>query len=104
MLYDLKELKNNCSVDEFVDFNKHYTEIVNQIGLKTLKAFMPCSLDILKKQYKAGNIHFNSNGDNQPYSLRKWDLQAHSLPIRRASLSQRVCILKQAARMLCEEV
>ncbi len=103
MLYDFKKLKNDCSVSEFVDFNKHYTEIVKQIGLETLKAFMPCSLDILKKQYKAGNIHFNSNGDNQPFSLRKWDLKAQYLPVKNASLSQKVCILKQAARMLCEE-
>jgi hypothetical protein len=104
MYYNLKALKDNCSVNEFVDFNKHYTEVVNQIGLDTLKTFMPCSLDILKKQYEAGNIHFNSTGDNQPYSLRKWDLKAQYLPVKNASLSQRVCILKQAARMLCEEV
>lgn len=102
MSYNLKELKNNCSVSEFVDFNKHYTEIVNQIGLETLKAFMPCSLDILKKQYNAGNVHFNSNGDKQPYSLRKWDLEAQYLPVKNASLSQKVCILKQAAKMLCD--
>lgn len=103
MLYNFKELQNNCTVSVFEDFNKHYAEIVKQIGLDVLKAFMPCTLEILKKQYKGGNVHFNSNGDRQPYSLRKWDLEAQYLPVRNATLSQKVCILKQAARMLCIE-
>lgn len=99
---NFKELEKNCSVSEFENFNQHYTEIVNQIGLEYLKNFMPCSIDILKDQYNKGNIHFNSNEYKKPYDLRHWDLEANRLPVYNSSLSQRVCILKQAARMLCE--
>ena len=102
-MINLETLKKQCSVTDFENFNQHYTELVNLIGIEFLKNYMPCDIEILKRQYKNGNIHFNSNGDNQPYSLRKWDLQAHSLPITHASLSQKVCILKQTAKILCEE-
>lgn len=102
-MINLEKLKKQCSVTDLENFNQYYTELVNLIGVNFLKNYMPCDINILRKQYQHGNIHFNSNGDNQPYSLCKWDLQAYSLPIINASLSQKVCILKQAAKIICEQ-
>ena len=103
-MWNLSELKKQCTVTDFENFNQHYTEIVNLIGLDILKEYMPCSIAILKDQYHRGNVNFNNISDRSlPYSLSKWDAKANILPVRGASLSQKVCILKQAGKMLCEE-
>lgn len=104
-MWNLSKLKKQCTVTDLENFNQHYTEIVNLIGLNILKKYMPCSISILKEQYKKGNTSFNttSNRKDVPYSLKNWDIEANRLSIKNASLSQKVCILKQAAKMICEQ-
>lgn len=83
-------------------FNKFWEAAVNKIGLNNLKDFMPYNTSILKEHYNISK-HFNNN------DLRSWDCMAirlgYILPsygITSSSLSQRVCLLKEAARMLVE--
>ena len=88
-MFNLDELRKQCTVTDFENFEQHYTEIVNFIGLETLKEYMPCSIEVLKKQYNKGNIHFNctSNRSNEPYCLKAWDRKAEILPVRNAIIA-----------------
>lgn len=81
-------------------FNKFWEVAVSKIGLNNLKDFMPYNTSILKKHYNISK-HFNNN------DLKNWDYVADRLSyvlpsygVTSSSLSQRVCLLKEAARML----
>lgn len=83
-------------------FNKFWKTAVNKIGLNNLKDFMPYNMSILKEHYGISK-HFNNN------DLTEWDYNANRLGyilpsygITSTSLSQRVCLPKEAARMLVE--
>lgn len=116
---DLKELTGMSELND--DFDEFYRTAVNKLGgPETFRAYIPFDMETLQKSHDE-DPHFNT--DLTP--LRRWDnaagnygavnpitrkpetgggiwpiLLAHD--IRWMSLSQAVCLLKTAARMLLE--
>lgn len=77
-----------------------YTKIVNAIGLNTCAGYMPISIEKLKTALEKDE-HLNT------IQLKKWDdmqpifrYELGRIGINTHSLSDTVCTLKQAARML----
>lgn len=84
---------NKMSHDEM------YTKIVNAIGLSKLTPLLPTDKQALQIAYEE-----DENFNNIP--LREWDVRhpyvkslLKGIGITQSSLSQSVCILKQAARI-----
>lgn len=85
-----------------LEWREYMSRIVNGLGIDNVKSFLPRSIGYISEMLKQ-DIHLN----NIP--LKEWDYQAeriHGLLQRNKitcySLSERVCILKEAARILCE--
>lgn len=79
-----------------------YTKVVNAIGLSGCAVYIPATPEELRAALRV-DPHLN----NIP--LKRWDDQYGSIrralaykQITQVSLSQAVCVLKQAARMLVE--
>ncbi|WP_078598589.1 hypothetical protein [Evansella clarkii] len=77
-----------------------YTKVVNGIGLDTCATFMPVSIEELRDALEE-DPHLNT------ISIKKWDDMHnifrpyfHRIGVNTLSLSNTVCTLKQAARML----
>jgi hypothetical protein len=77
--------------------------VVNKIGIERIKPYIPYDMETLIKSYK-GDVYFNN------LSIKVWDNAAehihhilHANGITTYSLSDRVCILKETARLLCED-
>ena len=108
-----------------IPWDEYMSRIIEKLGIENIKPYIPFDLDYLKEKLKK-DIHFNNT------SIRAWDLAAgfnfypkgHYNPmltpqqafvgggitnlylrngIKTYSCSDGVCILKAAARMLCEE-
>ena len=90
------------STGEEVEQRDYMGRIIGKLGIENIKPYLPYSIDHLKKFYK-GDEHFNNT------YLSVWDCSAEYLKrflirngITIMSLSERVCILKETARILCE--
>lgn len=93
---------NSAFEDEHGNKMSHdtmYTTIVHAIGLGRLVPFLPADKQTLQKAYEE-----DENLNNIP--LQEWDMrQTHvkqmlrRIGITTSSISQSVCILKQAARL-----
>lgn len=77
-----------------------YTKVVNGIGLEICERYMPASIEVLRDAL-ATNPHLNN------IKLEKWDRMHPTfryafrrIGVNALSLSDTVCTLKQAARML----
>lgn len=111
-------MRNSVSVKQFVGIDAHnktadgqvmshneiYGKVVNAIGFENCKQLIPVSREEIVLAYKQGDEHFNT------ISLNKWDAmfpfvkrEAIRAGITSLSISEGVCILKQAARMWAEE-
>lgn len=90
------------STGEEVEWRDYMGRIIGKLGIENIKPYIPYSIDHLKKFYK-GDKCFNNT------YLSVWDRSAEYLKmflirngITIMSLSERVCILKETARILCE--
>jgi hypothetical protein len=80
-----------------------YTKVVNGIGLEVCEKYIPVSIEKLRDALQV-DPHLNS------IALKKWDNAANRafrhtfrlIKVDTISLSEAVCTLKQAARMLVE--
>ncbi|MGX1195776.1 hypothetical protein [Metabacillus sp. SLBN-84] len=93
---------NERSNGEKMSHEELFTKIVNGIGLDTCARYMPASISTLRKALET-DPHLNN------IKLEKWDRMHPSfrhtfrrIGVRSLSLSDTVCTLKQAARMLVE--
>lgn len=79
-----------------------FTKVVNGIGLDVCKHYMPASIEVLRDALEK-DPHLNN------IKLEKWDRMHEQfrhvfrrIKVNQLSLSDTVCTLKQAARMLVE--
>ena len=86
-----------------VEWHEYMSRVVSKIGIENIKPFLPTDLETIKEKLKK-DPHLN----NIP--LRLWDRSAECIRpllisngITTHSLSDRVCILKETARILCEK-
>jgi hypothetical protein len=105
-------LKQFANVDSYLrdldngnelEWRDYMARIINKLGIKNIEPYMPCSIDCIREKLQSDE-HLN----NIP--IKYWDNKAdylHYLLQRNGitcySLSERVCILKEAARLLCEK-
>ena len=94
----LRDLDNGNKLE----YREYMGRVVNKIGADNIKPYIPYDIKTLVKAYKK-DIHFNV------LHMREWDIAAeqihyvlHRNGITTYSLSDRVCILKETARILCE--
>lgn len=104
-------LKEFANVDSFykdkltrepVKWHDYMARVIGKLGLENIKPYIPFDLNLVREKLKADE-HLNN------LRLKDWDNAAEQLAflfIRKGittfSLSERVCVLKEAARMLCE--
>ena len=86
-----------------VEWREYMGRVVNKLGIDDIVPYIPYDMETLENAYKA-DIHFNT------LNIKVWDKAAeqirpvlHRKGITAYSLSDRVCILKETARLLCEE-
>lgn len=126
------DIKAFANVDSFyrdkntgkeVDWHEYMGRVIKKLGIENIKPYIPYSMDTLKKCLNEGDAHFNNT------SLERWDNAGgfkqvynsisrtieylkmssgltyllHRNGITCYSPSDTVCILKEAARILCEE-
>ena len=106
-----------------VEWREYMVRVVNKLGINNIKPYIPYSMYILKKLFSEGDVHFNNTnlerwdeagGFRQIYNCRTKTIEflrmssgltclLHRNGITCYSPSETVCILKEAARILCEE-
>jgi hypothetical protein len=105
-------LKQFANVDSYLrdldngkelEWREYMTQIIDKLGIENIKPYIPRSINFIR-ECLAKDEHLN----NIP--LKEWDYVAermrfllHRNGITCCSISERVCILKEAARMLCEK-
>lgn len=87
-----------------LEWREYMARIINKLGIENIKPYIPYSIAFLKNSISKGDVHFNDTTD-----LMRWDIMAERIVyllrcnrITCFSLSERVCILKETARILCE--
>lgn len=103
---------SNQSIKQFLEANKlphtthneKYTSLVSAIGLKNLIPLIPATKEQIRNALDEGEGFLNE------IPLKRWDARhlsvkarLHALGINVISLSETVCLLKQAARMWVEQ-
>lgn len=98
---------HQCNIDRAtgkeLGFREHYTRYIDYLGgLDAVKPYIPFELDYLISKYQQDR-HLNNT------SLRIWDDAANEIKdlcyqhhITCTSQAERVCVLKEAAAILCE--
>lgn len=97
-------MKDICGYNDLDDFHGAYGALVKKIGIERLKPYMPEKEDVLRKKFEKDE-HLNN------ISIKEWDFNANLIApllwetagINWSSLSQRVCILKEAAAIIVKE-
>ena len=126
---DIKEFAN---VDNFyrdkitgkeVDWHEYMGRVIKKLGIENIKPYIPYSINVLKKYLNEGDVYFNSTnlerwneagGFKRVFNARSKTMEYLPIPsglinllhrngITCYSPSDTVCILKEAARILCEE-
>ena len=95
----LRDLDNGNKLE----WREYMLRIINKLGIENIKPYIPRSLDYIREKLKSDE-HLN----NIP--IKEWDRAADCIhfllqrnKITYYSISERVCILKEAARILCEK-
>jgi hypothetical protein len=104
-------LKQFANVDSYLrdldngkelEWREYMARVVGKIGIDNIKPYIPHSISFIREK-----LAKDENLNNIP--LKEWDFAAerihyllHCNGIACYSLSERVCILKEAARILCE--
>lgn len=93
--------KDLCTGRE-LEWKEYMARVINKIGVNNIAPYIPFELKAVREALKSDE-HLN----NLP--LRHWDIAAEQMKsllhyngITTYSLSERVCILKETARMLCK--
>lgn len=94
----LRDLDNGNELE----WREYMGRVVNKIGIDNIMPYIPYDMKTLNKAYKA-DMHLNT------LDIKVWDKAAEQIchVLRRNgitiySVSDRVCILKETARLLCE--
>lgn len=106
-------LKEFANVDSFyrdldngneLEWRDYMARIISKLGIENIKPYIPYNITFLKDSISNGDVHFNDTT-----KLKYWDSAAERINpllqhngITCYSLSERVCILKETARILCE--
>lgn len=105
-------LKEFANVDTFyrdietgteITYEEYMRRVVNKLGLENIKYYIPFRIDYLMKQLKTDKNLNNTKLKNWNVSAERLKLLFLKNRITYFSLSERVCVLKEAARMLCEK-
>ena len=126
-------LKEFANVDNFyrdkttgkeIEWHEYMGRVIKKLGVENIKPYMPYNIDVLKKDLNEGDMHLNNTnierwdragGFQQIYNARSRTIEylrissgltdlLHHNGITCYSSADTVCILKETARMLCEEV
>ncbi|QIW89687.1 hypothetical protein PQE71_gp005 [Bacillus phage Izhevsk] len=88
---------------EIMSHEEYYGNVVNGIGLNTLVHLLPATKEEMKRSIR---LHGNLSG----IKLQVWDnavpqlkYYIHRIKVKRLSLAEGVCILKQTAIMYLQE-
>lgn len=106
-------LKDFANVDSFyrdkstretVEWHDYMARVIGKLGLENIKPYIPFDLNLVREKLKTDE-HLNN------LRLKDWDNAGYALiaflackGITTQSASERVCILKEAARMLAREI
>lgn len=122
---DIKEFANVDSLyrdkttGKEVEWREYMGRVINKLGIENIKPYIPYDIKVLKKHFDKGDVHFNNTnldiwdkaGGFEQISMRKYQRTPSGLAnllrsngINCWSPSDMVCILKETARILCEEV
>lgn len=127
---DIKEFANVNSLyrdritGKEVKWREYMGRIINKLGIENIRLYIPYSIRVLKECLNEGDVHFNNTnlerwnnagGFKQIFNARTKTIEylqmssglinlLHRNGITCYSPSDTVCILKEAARILCEEV
>lgn len=125
---DMKQFANvdtyykDLDTGQEVEWKEYMGRIIRKLGIENIRPYLPYSLEYLKEKLKT-DIHLNNT------SLRAWDDATGFIPyitkagvqqytashysgvsglfvrngITSFSVSDGVCVLKETARLLCEE-
>jgi hypothetical protein len=95
----LRDLDNGNELE----WREYMGRVVNKLGVDNIAPYIPCDMKRIKKSLAKGDKHLND------IPIKLWDKAAPGLDlilfrngIRCVSLSEKVCILKETARILCE--
>lgn len=126
-------IKEFANVDSFyrdkntgkeMEWREYMGRVVNKLGIENIKPYIPYDIKVLKEHFDKGDVHFNNT------SMEGWDKAGGFIPyinkrtktmeylktpsglanllrsngINCWSPSDMVCILKETARILCDEV
>lgn len=107
---NLKEFVNvdsfyrDRSTREPVEYHDYMARVIGKLGLENIKPYIPFDLNLVREKLKTDE-HLNN------LRLKDWDNAGYSFLVFLAckgittqSASERVCILKEAARMLAREI
>lgn len=91
---------NDIETGEPVPFEQYMRRIINKLDVYQIKRYLPFDIEVIEEKLKE-DVNLNN------LALKEWDRKADELRyylvqngITTHSLSERVCILKEAARML----
>lgn len=107
-----------------VEWREYMGRVVKKLGVENIKPYIPYSIKELKEHFDKGDVHFNNTsierwdkagGFKQIYNAKSRTMEYLRMPSGLANLlyrngincwspSDMVCILKETARILCEEV
>lgn len=99
---NVDSLYRNKSTRETIEWHDYMARVIGKLGLENIKPYIPFDLNLVRENLKTDE-HLNN------LRLKDWDNAANNLSylfIRKGitifSVSERVCVLKEAAIMLCE--
>lgn len=99
---NVDSLYRDKSTRETIEWHDYMARVIGKLGLENIKPYIPFGLNLVRKKLKTDE-HLNN------LRLKDWDNAANNLSylfIRKGitifSVSERVCVLKEAAIMLCE--
>lgn len=99
---NVDSLYRDKSTRETIEWHDYMARVIEKLGLENIKPHIPFDLNLVRENLKTDE-HLNN------LRLKDWDNAANNLSylfIRKGitifSVSERVCVLREAARMLCE--
>lgn len=100
---NVDSLYRDLSTGEPVPWRDYMGRIIQKLNIYQLKRLLPFSIEVIEAK-----LEEDENLNNTP--LKEWDRAAECLGpllinngITTFSVAERVCILKETARMICEE-
>lgn len=93
-----------------LEWHEYMGRVIERLGIKNIEPYIPFDIETVREM-----LEYDEHLNNLPFesyareTIRKWDYAAsymNNLLVRNGittfSLSEKVCILKEAARILCK--